>query len=377
MKRILSLLALLVLLSGALCAENVPYSSLVPKTAKSMAMGGVFTAVPTSEFSFFGNPAGFASKKSTLMFPSVDAWAYFRPTGSNISTLAASDSSSFMTNAFNLMAQNGGTGGGASVGMGFVLKGLGVGLFATTDEYAEGSSPASGVLHSETELSSIIGLGLPIQLGDLRLNVGGDLRPFYRISLQDVALTTVIDNPSPDKLYADAFFGVAMDLGATLQLGPVTLGLSLRDIAPSYAISSDTLTNVLASLQNGALPAASANANAAVFTPNVTAGLAWSPKVAPGLFDPTLYFELQNPVSVFKEGAGIGSALNLIHTGAELKFLNFIMLRGGLNRGWLSAGAGLKLLFIDLNAAVFTEELGALPGDKPRSGLAIQAAIRF
>jgi hypothetical protein len=37
----------------------------------------------------------------------------------------------------------------------------------------------------------------------------------------------------------------------------------------------------------------------------------------------------------------------------------------------------LKLLFLDIDAAVFTEELGALPGDNPRSGLALQAAIRF
>ena len=74
---------------------------------------------------------------------------------------------------------------------------------------------------------------------------------------------------------------------------------------------------------------------------------------------------------------GIGSALDLLHAGAEVRLLSFITLRGGINRGWLSAGAGVRLIFIDLNFAVFTEELGALPGDDPRSGVALQAAIRF
>ena len=97
----------------------------------------------------------------------------------------------------------------------------------------------------------------------------------------------------------------------------------------------------------------------------------------PGFIDPAMYLELQDPVSVVANWNGIGSALNLLHLGAEARFFNLITLRGGMNRGWLSVGAGLNFLFLDLNAAVFTEELGALPGDKPRSGLALQAAIRF
>jgi len=114
-----------------------------------------------------------------------------------------------------------------------------------------------------------------------------------------------------------------------------------------------------------------------VFAPNVSVGLSWAPKLVIGLIEPALYLELQDPVQVIQDWGGIGSALNLLHVGAEAKFLGFITLRGGLNRGWLSAGAGMKLLFLDLNAAVFTEELGALPGDNPRSGLSVQAAFRF
>lgn len=381
MKKLISLLTALMLLGGFAFADNIAYASIVPKTAKSMAMGGVFTSVPTGEFSFFGNPASFASLKPTLMLPSVDAWAYLRPTSANITALtSATGGSGMLTQALNIMSQNGGTGGGASVGMGFAFKGLGLGLFATSDEYVKGTNPASAVLSSENEVTSVIGLGLPIKLGDLRLTVGGDLRPFYRVSLEPIALTTVLNAASGDVLSvfnASAFFGVAMDLGASLQLSSFTLGLSVRDIAPSYVISSGKLTAILDSLSGTGLPSNTDTSSAAVFTPDVTAGLAWTPKLLPHLIDPALYFEIQDPVGVLTRGDGAGSALNLIHMGAEVKLLNIFTLRGGLNRGWLSAGAGIKLLFLDVNAAVFTEELGALPGDQPRSGLSLEASFRF
>jgi len=389
MKRALLIVAVFLLVAGAAYAEDVAYSSLTPKTAKSMAMGGVFTSVPTSEFSFFGNPAAFASRKAVLVLPSIDAWAYIKPTSDNLNALAdsLSDTSALAGQALSLMGDNGGTGGGFSLGLGFAGKGLGLGFFTTNDEYIEGNNPASGIVHSDTEATAIIGLGLPIQLGDLLLCVGGDLRPFYRVRLfgaghSDLALADLVKNKDDTdammaSIYTDAFFGAAMDLGATLALDDFTIGLSIRDIAPSFPIASQDITELEDSLSAGNLPDTSDSTDSAVYTPSVTAGLSWTPRLLPGLIDPALYFELQDPVSVFKNGDGAGSALNLIHAGAEVKCLSIVSLRGGINRGWLSAGAGIKLLFIDVNMAFFTEELGALPGDKSRSGLALEAAFRF
>jgi hypothetical protein len=383
MKRILALAAASILLASASFADDIAYASLTPKTAKSMAMGGVFTAVPTAEFSFFGNPAAFASKKATFMLPTADAWAYVRPTAGNIGSLAdsANNSSAFLSTLFGLMAQNDGSGGGVSVGLGFAGKGLGLGLFVSTDDYLEGSSPVGAVVHSDTQAMGVVGLGIPIQLGALQLSIGGDLRPFYRVRLlepdgQDIALADLLTQ-GLGSFSSDAFFGAAVDLGATLQLGSITLGLSVRDIAPSFPIARGTVAELQSALSSGNLPDTSAAVDKAVFVPAISAGLSWAPKLFPGLVEPTLYLELQDPVDVIKQWSGIGSALNLFHAGTEVRLFNFMTLRGGINRGWLSAGAGIKLLFLDLNAAVFTEELGALPGDQPRSGFSIQTAIRF
>jgi hypothetical protein len=368
--------------ASPLVADSIVYSSLVPKTAKSMAMGGVFSSVPTAEFSFFGNPAAFASNDATFFFPSIDMWGYVRPTVSNITALAnsASDRNSLLSTAFGLMAQNGGTGAGLSAGLGYAGKGFALGFFATSDEAAYGTSAVSATLDSESELTGIVGLGFPIDLGFMHLSIGGDFRPFYRVDCYQAdgqTLANLVTAGDPwSSLYAASFFGAAVDLGATLEFGSFTVGLSVRDIAPSYNISYSTLSELQNSLASGNLPSSSGSANTAVFLPDISAGLSWKPKIC-NLVEPAFYLELKDPVTVFQNYDGIGSALNLVHAGAEVRLLKFIYLRGGINRGWFSAGGGIKLLCFEVNAAVFTEELGALAGDDPRSGFAVEAAIRF
>jgi hypothetical protein len=380
MKRITVILFALAILVPASFAETYP--SLAPKTAESMALGGSFTSIPTSEFSFFGNPAAFAAKKATLTLASADAWAYVKPTTENVEILKAlSDDANALSLAGSLMPSNNGIGGGASVGLGFAGKGLGLGVFAVSDNWAEGDSAPGAILTTDTQVSAVVGLGIPIQLGEsVRLSFGGDLRPFYRlrgqVSVADAA--ALIDGSAEDAVIPlNAGFGLSADLGASLELGRLTLGFSVRDIAPPFPIWSGTIEELKASLEAGSLPEAGEGAAEVTMLPSVTAGLSWKPKFLPGLIDPSVYFELQDPVAVFRNADGIGSVLNLTHLGAEVRLLRILSVRAGLNRGWLSVGAGIDLLFLHMDAAAFTEELGALPGDKPRSGVSLSAAVRF
>jgi hypothetical protein len=108
--------------------------------------------------------------------------------------------------------------------------------------------------------------------------------------------------------------------------------------------------------------------------PFISAGLAWRPRLVPHVVDPALFFEIQDPVSICMDQA---SVWKLIHLGTEVKLVNMISLRAGLNEGWLSAGLGFDLFFFKLDAAIFTEELGKHPGDQPRTGIVLEAAIRF
>jgi hypothetical protein len=351
-----------------------------------MALGGSFTSIPTAEFSFFGNPAAFAAPKGTLTLISADAWAYVKPTSDNLAVLSemGKDDSNLAALVGSLMPTNNGIGAGASVGLGYAGKGLGIGVFALSDNWAAGDTVPSAVLVTDTQISAVVGLGIPLEFGDsVRLTIGGDLRPFYRIrgstSLSDVLMNMQSEESEENTIPVDlnAGFGLAADLGAHLQLGSLGIGLAIRDIAPPFAVWSGTLDKLIDSLNAGSLPKPEADSTNAVFVPSITAGLSWKPTLLPGIVDPAVYFELQDPVAVFQNADGIGTALNLLHLGAEVKVVKIFALRAGLNRGWISLGAGIKLFFLDVNAAVFTEELGALPGDKPRSGFSLSTAIRF
>jgi hypothetical protein len=380
MKRTITLLLALFVIGSASFAETYPV--LTPKNAVSMSLGGSFTSIPTAEFSFFGNPAAFAAKKGSLTLISTDAWAYIKPTSDNLKILSSLSDPNVNQAALagSLMPTNNGIGGGASIGIGYAGRGLGIGVFAITDNWAEGDSVPAAVLKSDTQVSAVAGLGIPFQFGDnVRLSVGGDLRPFYRIRM-DSSLADILSGSATGEtipIWASAGFGLAMDLGASLELGSLGIGLAVRDIAPPFPVWYGTVDQLAASLEQGSLPEAGDGAEKAVFLPSITAGVSWRPKLLPGLIDPSVYFELQDPVAVIKNADGFGSVLNLTHMGAEVQFLRILSLRAGLNRGWVSVGCGLDLLFLDLDAAVFTEELGELPGDLPRSGFSFSAAIRF
>ena len=246
-----------------------------------------------------------------------------------------------------MMPGNGGMGGGASAGFGYAGNGLGLGAFATTDDYAAGYSVPGAILKSDTEVSAVIGLGLPFKVFGSNLYIGGDIRPFFRVRSQ-AALADIFQTLDLGSLETNAGFGLAMDLGATLQMGSFGLGLAVRDISPAFPVWTGSFNDLLSTLQKGVLPPTSETSGKAVFLPNVTAGMSWKPKLWPGFIDPAMYLELQDPVSVVANWNGIGSALNLLHLGAEARFFNLITLRGGMNRGWLSVGAGLNLSLIHI-----------------------------
>jgi len=351
-----------------------------------MALGGAFTALSSGYSALSGNPAGFASAKGELTIADLSSWLYFKPTSANISKVAAvvsgnaDDPASLMN---DLITENG-FGGGLSFGAGYVGKGLGIGIYLVGDSSVKGETAMGAVMTSSASLNAVLGLGAPIRIGGLTVSLGGDVRPFFRAESADGGwafgeiMSGLMSGGDVGAVFmgesVESGFGLAMDFGASVELGSLSVGLSIRDVAPSFIVSEMTVEELLAELGAGRFPRASGSTQSVLVLPSVTAGLAWKPRLVPGLVEPALYFEVQDPVSVVRDRE---SFWNLLHVGAEVELLSFFSLRAGLNKGWPSAGFGLDLAFLSLDAAVFTEELGRRPGDLPRSGATISAAIRF
>ena len=60
-----------------------------------------------------------------------------------------------------------------------------------------------------------------------------------------------------------------------------------------------------------------------------------------------------------------------IGVGLELTLLEILSLRGGFYDGYFSAGLGINMSFMKLNAAMFGRELSSEPGVNPAYNLAV------
>ncbi len=382
MKRILTITLCLLASGGAVFAQS-RLDAVAPKDARTMAMGGAFVAMSEGYQSFYGNPATFAQKEKELTLLSMTPWVYVRPTTDNISTftsLAESMSSGGDAAAIagpleDLIVDNG-FGMGMSVGTGWIGKGLGLGLIGSGEMYVSGNNLLGATGTVDGQIAGVVGIGVPLRLGKLTINVGGDVRPYLRMTGDIVGsdLLDIMDGTSDlMSLPVDVGFGLAVDLGARMDLGRMfSVGVAVRDISTRQTYTKSTIGDVL---DGGDLPVGT-QVEYPVY-PNVTIGASVSPmpESMKAIVDVTVIAEIQDPVKVIQEKS---SVWNLFHVGAEAEMLGGLFaLRAGLNKGWISMGLGMDLLAFEFNVAVFTEELGPRPGDDPRTGISAEVAIRF
>lgn len=357
----------------------------MPTDARSVAMGGSSLVFAEGYGALWGNPAGLARKKS-LTILNTSTWAYLRPTPKNINaalTMVNQGATQDQIKAYldELIAENG-LGAGESLGFGWVESGIGLGLTSITDACASGSGLADSVLDIRSQTNAVVGMAWMMNLGPFQFDFGADVRGYYRIENSEAkwAFTPIADAlTSGSDLYStisgDAVrggFGVSIDAGATLSLGPVALGLMVRDIADKIALKSSSIRDIANSymVPSGGLDYYSID-------PIYTAGLAFS--VGRGtLLGTNIYVEADDPlslVSLFPDR--VASISSKLRSGIEIEFLKFLSLRAGFNQGYFSFGAGIHILLLEVNAAVFTQPVDAAGGTVGRSGVMVQGAIRF
>lgn len=359
-------------------------AGLSPKDARSMGMGGAFRVFATGYEAFFGNPAGF-SGPGTLTIADVATWAYLSPNPADIRALidiaqgSGSEADAEATLG-RLVAENG-FGGGASLGLGWSGKGVGAGLTLISDSLATGTSYSDASLTVRNQANAIFGMAWPLELGAFKFSFGADVRAFYRLdsasgwSFADVASALLSGQGYTAELaalVASGGYGLSVDTGATLTFGPLSAGVMIRDYGYKFYMGSSTVGDIV---DTGSLPINGSNAYALI--PVYTAGLGLN-FGAGGPLASSLYLEADNPMNFIEQAkTDLNASLELLHAGAELKFFNFIALRAGFNEGLISFGAGIDLALVEIDAAVFSEKTTDVTSGAGRSGIALQAAIRF
>ncbi len=403
MKKILTIVAATLALLVPVAVSAVELDPFFVFSPRVMAQGGSFTAIASGHESLFTNPAGFYSARGSLTLGSVTAWSFFSPQ-SAIDTIDATPEGEDL-DPFKLLEGQAinGFGGGAALGVSYVGRGIGIGFIASSNLLMQGETFPLGLTGTySTTLAVVGGFARPINLGPTRLIIGADLRPMIR-SYADMDASTVSDlmgaffddsgnqlDPTVSEIfaalnggYAYQGAGLGIDLGLKWEIGPLTAGLSVRDLFNTkMTMYRHGLGDFIEYIyNNGNFPSNDADGVVQMgddyYIPmTVNFGLAFHPNLGAlaFLFDPTIHVDLVDPFGVLNDGQ---SPWSLLHAGAEVRVLRFIKLRGGINQGYLTAGAAMKLLFLDVGASVFTRELGPYAGDQPNTGMSVEVAIRF
>ena len=386
MKRLLCIT--LILSMGFLAFGQATTTRVSPKTARVMGMGGAFRVFSTGYDTFFGNPAGFATKEGSLTIADLAAWAYFKPNTANLAKLQSimAGSGSSIDSGFTVAdwVTSNGLGAGASLGLGWAGKGFGLGFNLTTDEVASGSSIVGSMLQSRTQGTAVAGVALPFKLGPVNFRIGVDARAYYLLDSSPASGwlfgTMLSDFMNKAKGNYDVMaivqdlavvggYGFAFDGGATIGIGPLVVGAMVRD----YGLQFNRGTSKIGTIINDMMVPLNGT-DAYIILPVVLAGASLQFNFG-NFVAPALYVETEDPASLFTKG--FDTIWTKVHAGAEVKLFNFLSARAGINKGWISVGAGLDLLFLEIDAALFTEEMGINPGDFGRTGITVQAAIRL
>ena len=414
MKRFLFVLVLIAVVSTFVFAEEEPavtYDdidfSFSPTITWYDAMGQSGLALPERLDSFFTNPAAIQGKGFRLDSPSFSMTFY------NLEKLVSDPEA---VDIFNKMIKgeasddektryavkildNLGSGHniatkfdlGISARIGFV--GFGANVQLKLHSLNSGSNITSQTLIPELNLAQTIGFGYRILDTDvLSLSAGASVHGVFKtyfkgisggklISVfsggEDAGKTLVWDTPIMGG------WALPFDLGVTLGLFNDTLSIAAtaNNINGIYHMKSYTGIGYM--MNKEAPEDAPEKKDSVAFevrTPwSLNFGVAFAPKI--GFFKPVVTFDF---IDMFELCKSFGSEYFrasdiLLHMnfGAEIGLTDFIHLRAGVNRGFVSIGTGIWLKFAQIDVSYGWQEFGKELGDKPVDALTIRFILGY
>ncbi|TVR56070.1 MAG: hypothetical protein EA426_14115 [Spirochaetaceae bacterium] len=396
------IVASLVLVPNVFAGDPIRERPLQILNPVVMAQGGSFTANTTGYPSLFTNPAGFGSSRGHLTIASFNPWFHTLPDNipeliRAVELMGGDEGDDEMFDFLVNEITTNGLGLGFAGGIGYTGRGLGLGVTVAGDAFISGRPFPFGVKGVMTsEVSLVGGLALPITFGPARFSLGANVRPFMRVhapmgSAEVAALLGGFfeeDDDADDpfgNLTALNGFGIAIDAGLIAEFSALSFGLSVRDLGNTRLnYSRDSMSDVMDALDAGGLPPGATEADGDRYVAEtheipmrVNLGAAFRPISGPLsiLFDPVIHGQITD---VFDNASEKPTSIwTRVHLGTEVRLLRFLSARAGLNQGYVTLGGGVHLLFLDVNFAVYTREMGRNPGDKPSSGASIEASIRF
>lgn len=367
----------LVFLALPLSAQTAPPG--VPVSPRTAAIGGLHAADPAGFDSLFSNPAGLAFSEGEWMYSRI-ALSAAGPIF-DIANMAVNNTD-ILSNLTSLVDPAGrlytSMDLAAPIALGYVGRGLGIGIFNRTYVIINAPSITTTFLTFGEEVLLTGGYAKRLTLGEGHLlDLGIALKGFLRNEFAwSGALTDV--STAFDDIFGGIPFnivtGLGVDLGATWNFGDYALALTARDAFTPYIASSYTSYNGFK-----ADPAANKIETATDLMPvDLSLGFRWSPRwlfLARSGSELILLADYRNIWGLFR--ILDRNPILELSLGAEVVMLEILSIRAGMRDALPSAGFGLDLQFFDLSLAMYGKELGLEPGQRPVFNLDFAIDFRY
>ena len=357
--------------------------------------------------SFFTNPASIQGKGFRLDSPSLSVTMYnleklvSDPEAVDIfNKLIKGEASSDETTTFLVkLLDNLGSGHNlaakADLGVSARIGSFGFGTAVQIKLHSlnPGNNVTSQTLIPEMNITQTLGFGYRILDTDaLSLSAGvslhGVLKAYYKgISAgKIISLITSDENLGTTLMWGTPVMGgwaMPFDLGVTLGLfnDTLTIAATANNINGIYHMKSYTGIGYM--LNKEAPEDAPERKDSVAFevrTPwSLNFGVAFAPEL--GFFKPVVTLDLIDMFDLVKSfGSETFRASDLLlhmNFGAEVGLTDFIQLRAGVNRGFLSVGTGIWLKFAQTAISYGWQEFGAELGDKPVDALTLRVILGY
>lgn len=268
---------------------------------------------------------------------------------------------------------------------GFVTEGFGIGLFSNFKSNQIGLTgnkvnPAV-VINAEGNLELPIGVAFKVFN---KVNIGASIRAIasykanstiHYVELSDLSDDATSDEQKLSIMNVEEATGYGINLGAVVELNKLNLAVSLRDpiskVQTSKYVENDSNVYELQDVEKKSLPT------------NLSIGVSNKPYIDGKQRKFFWAVEVENLLNKDLNGDGYDdkSFYKKIHAGTELYILDTslldLKLRAGLNQGYLTYGASLKLLVVEVEYANYTEELGPRTGMEKNTVNSLGVTMRF
>ena len=383
-----------------------------PTLARYDSMGQSGIALPTRLDSFFTNPANLGVKRGfAIGVPSLSVTMYniqkmvSDPEAmENFNALIAGDTDALLPFATKYL-ENLGSGRNmiakidASVGLKLGIIGTGTNVQVKLHTLNRGTSVASQNIIPEVNIAQTIGLGLKIiDTNAFSFSAGASLSAVYKAYFKGIGGNKILDLISGDSDPAMVLlwdtpvmggYAIPFNLGVTFGLfeDQLTLSASANNLNGKFYMKSFTGAGYLInSYYEGTIdvpedaPEAKDSVDFEVETPwSLNFGVAFAPKM--NVIQPVITADLIDMFELIKsfnsDTFRASDLLLHLNLGAELGLFQIVKARVGVNRGFMSVGAGIWLPFAELDASYGWQEFGEELGDHPVDSFTVKFSLGY